>query len=141
MNKQYILDEIKRTAVTNGGVPLGTSRFFQETGIKNSDWIGKFWARWGDALREAGFEPNQLQTAYNEDMLIGKLIGLTRELGHFPVLAELNMKSAATIVFHGLLHLRSILVLYDNGQQKFLTTVEAALVSKISSLYVSQSLR
>lgn len=74
-------------------MPLGTSRFFQETGIKSSDWLGKFWARWGDALREAGFEPNQLQTAYSEDMLIEKLISLTRELGHFPVRAELNMKS------------------------------------------------
>ena len=95
MNKQHILSEIKRTAAANGGVPLGMSRFFQETGIKNSDsdWIGKFWARWGDALREAGFEANQLQTAYSEDMLIEKLIRLTRELGHFPVRAELNMKS------------------------------------------------
>ncbi|HWX26961.1 MAG TPA: GIY-YIG nuclease family protein [Steroidobacteraceae bacterium] len=93
MNKQHILSEIKRTAEANGGVPLGTSKFFQETGIKNSDWQGRFWARWGDAVREAGFEPNQLQAAYSEEMLIEKLIGLARELGRFPVRAELNMKS------------------------------------------------
>jgi hypothetical protein len=94
MNKQHIVAEIKRTATANGGVPLGVSRFSQETGIKDSDWKGKIWARWGDALREAGFEPNQFSTpAYDKDTLIEKLIALARELGHFPVRAELNMKS------------------------------------------------
>jgi len=93
MNKQHILDEIKRTAAANGGVPLGTAKFLKETGIKNSDWLGTFWPRWGDALREAGFQPNKLQTAYSQDTLIEKLISLTRELGHFPVRAELAIKS------------------------------------------------
>jgi hypothetical protein len=93
MNKQHILGEIRRTAAANGGVPLGKSRFSQQTGIKVSDWSGKIWARWGDALREAGFEPNQLQTAYSEAMLIEKFIGLARELGHFPVHTEVKMKA------------------------------------------------
>ena len=93
MNKQHILDEIKRTAAANGGMPLGISRFFQETGIKTSDWMGKIWARWGDALREAGFEPNQLQSAYSEYVLIEKFISLARELGHFPVATEVKMKA------------------------------------------------
>jgi hypothetical protein len=93
MNKQHILTEIKRTAAANGGVPLGKSRFSQETGIKESDWIGKIWARWGDAVREAGLEPNRLQKAYSEDSLIEKFIGLARELGHFPVATEVKMKA------------------------------------------------
>jgi hypothetical protein len=93
MNKQHILSEIKRTATANGGVPLGVSRFSQETGIKASDWRGKIWARWGDAIREAGFKPNQLQTAYGEDVLIEKFIGLARELGRFPVATEVRMKA------------------------------------------------
>jgi hypothetical protein len=54
LNKQHILDEIRRTAAKNGGVPLGIDRFASETGIKASDWIGRFWARWGDAILEAG---------------------------------------------------------------------------------------
>jgi len=73
-DKEYILSEIKCTAAANGGKPPGRSRFSQETGIKESDWIGKFWARWGDAVREAGFEPNQLQTAYGDDILTDREI-------------------------------------------------------------------
>jgi hypothetical protein len=37
-DKQHILDEIKRTAKENNGIPLGTQRFFKETGIKTTDW-------------------------------------------------------------------------------------------------------
>jgi hypothetical protein len=50
MTKDYILEEIKCTAEGNGGVPLGWRRFAKETGIKDGDWIGKYWARCSDAL-------------------------------------------------------------------------------------------
>jgi len=92
MKKEHVLQEIRRTTEANGGVPFGSRRFFQETGIKVSDWKGKFWARWGDAVREAGFEPNQLQVAFSESLLIEKFIAVMRELGRFPVVAELRMK-------------------------------------------------
>jgi hypothetical protein len=91
--KERILKEIRRTAEANGGVPLGVSKFFRETGIKESDWHGKHWARWGDALKEAGFEPNELQAAYADDVLIERLVDFMRELGHFPVRGELKIKS------------------------------------------------
>jgi hypothetical protein len=92
MNKQHILQEIKRTAESNGGIPLGRLRFFRETGIKESDWKGKYWARWNDAVTEAGLEPNQKTSAYEEGLLIEKFISLMRELGRFPVVAEIRMK-------------------------------------------------
>jgi hypothetical protein len=91
--KQHILSEIRRTARANTGVPLGTQRFFQEIGIKVTDWLGIFWVRWGDALREAGFKPNEFQTAYSDDVLIEKFANLIRSLGHYPVKAELRMKA------------------------------------------------
>lgn len=47
----------------------------------------------GDAIREAGFQPNQFQRAFAEDELIEKFITLIRELHHFPVRGELKMKS------------------------------------------------
>lgn len=95
MEKQHILEEIKRTAASNGGAPLGVARFLQETGIKLTDWEGRFWVRWGDALREAGFEPNQFNTAYDKTMLIESLVSLMRELGKFPVRRELQLKARA----------------------------------------------
>jgi hypothetical protein len=93
MDKQRIVSEIRRTAEANGGVPLGVARFLEETGIKVADWEGKFWARWGDALREAGFEPNQLNSAYDQTILIEKFVSLMRELGKFPVQRELKLKA------------------------------------------------
>lgn len=93
MDKQHILDEIRRTAKANGDVPPGRSRFLTETGIKQSDWYGKYWIRWGDALIEAGLTPNRKQEAYGEEHLIAKLISLTREVGHFPIAGDLRMKA------------------------------------------------
>jgi hypothetical protein len=92
MKKQHILKEIKRTAEANGGVPLGVARFYRETGIKESDWHGKYWARWGDALSEAGFAPNVLKGPIGEDELIEKYIELIRELGRLPVRGEIKLK-------------------------------------------------
>lgn len=59
MNKDFVLREIQRTALKNGGKPLGQSRFEAETGIKPHEWM-RFWPRFGEAQREAGFAPNTL---------------------------------------------------------------------------------
>lgn len=92
MKKSAILAEIRRTADANGGAPLGVERFFAETGIKESDWRGRYWLRWGDALQEAGFAPNTLQGPYDEDILIRRFIDLIREVGRFPLQAQIRMK-------------------------------------------------
>src|SRR5712692_12014363 len=92
MTKAQILSEIRRTASSNGGIPLGVRRFLSETGIRQSDWRGKYWARWGDALKEAGFSPNQLTTARTDDDLLGRLAELVLELGRLPVDSEMRLK-------------------------------------------------
>lgn len=58
-----------------------------------SVWEGKYWVRWNDAVREAGLEPNSMQPAFDKAVLIEKFISLMRDLGHFPVDAEIRMKS------------------------------------------------
>lgn len=93
MSKNHILEEIKRTAEANGGVPLGKRRFLTETGIRESDWSGRFWTKWSDAVREAGYAPNAKQAAFDGEKLLENLASLVRELGHYPVKAELRMKA------------------------------------------------
>ena len=93
MDKQYILEEIKRTARENGGLPLGSQSFQTHTGIKAYDWQGKYWVRWSEALKEAGFAPNTFNVAYPDNVLLEKLCELIRELGHYPVRGELKIKA------------------------------------------------
>lgn len=83
MDKQHILDEIRRTTAANGGSPLGKKRFFDETGIKESDWSGKFWPRWSAAVFEAGFTPLTLQGPHDRNPALAKVIALTRRLRDF----------------------------------------------------------
>ena len=99
MNKQYILDEIARTAASNGGVALGKERFLKETGIRESDWSGKFWARWSEAVNEAGCTPSKLNAPMEEVALLESLVALIRELGHWPVESERKLKAKQTTGF------------------------------------------
>lgn len=89
--KQDIIDAIKQTAKENSGKPLGAGRFAKETGIKPYDWK-KYWARFGDAQLESGYEPNTLQKPHNEEFIIKKLIGLIRKLNRFPTHGELRIE-------------------------------------------------
>ena len=66
MTKLQILQEIIRTTQANGGTPLGKKQFESETGIKRYDWFGMYWARWSDALREAGCKEHHLQAAIKQ---------------------------------------------------------------------------
>lgn len=93
MDKATILREIKRTAEAHGGVPLGFQRFEAETGIRKADWFGIYWARWGDAVREAGFPPNRLQEAYDKEKLLEQYAKLTLELGRLPVKGDLRLRT------------------------------------------------
>jgi hypothetical protein len=99
VNKEHVLAEIRRTAEGNGGTPLGKARFEAETGIHEWDWRGRFWARWNDALAEAGFQPNRLQQAYDQDELLSKLVGEIRRLGRMPTVAELNLRRREDATF------------------------------------------
>lgn len=99
MNKQHILDAIVRTAKLNGGIPLGIDRFAIETEIKESDWRGRFWARWGDAVSEAGFTPNVLRPKTDDDVLLSHLAAFVRELGRYPTVSEMRMRKRSVESF------------------------------------------
>lgn len=92
MDKDHILNEIRRTALANGGQALGRKRFLTETGIKESDWLGKIWPRWSEAVEEAGFSPLALQGKNDRTLAIAKVAELARKLGHFPTTPEMRME-------------------------------------------------
>jgi hypothetical protein len=93
MNKQEILEEIRRLTTANDGKAPGEKLFKSETGIRQHEWRGKYWVRWGDALREAGFDANKWVEGYDEPYLLRKYIDLIRALGRFPLNSELLMKT------------------------------------------------
>jgi hypothetical protein len=99
VTKESILAEVQRTAALNGGQPLGRGAFFTATGIRESDWIGKFWPRWNDVLAEAGFPPNQMNRRRPDEDMLKRLAALVKELGHYPVVAELKMKARSDNTF------------------------------------------
>lgn len=91
MDRQQILDEIRRTAEANGGKPLGVRRLDSEAGIKEHHWQ-QYWPRLSDAQREAGLDPNSKTEAFGNDRLVALLVGLARELGRFPTQSEIQVK-------------------------------------------------
>src|SRR6266851_8011456 len=99
VTKEHGLTEVRRTAAENGRQPLGRGAFLNATGIRESDWIGKWWPRWNDVLAEAGFPPNQMNPRRPDDDMLQRLAEFVRELGHYPVIAELKMKASADKTF------------------------------------------
>src|SRR5690242_18890584 len=89
MYKQHILNEIRRTA--KNGIAIGQTLFTKETGIKIDEWRDKYWARWGDALVEAGFPQNDWNTAFDESHVFDSLLQLTRKHGKYPTKSEIQL--------------------------------------------------
>lgn len=93
VSKEHILREIRRLAAEDGGRPVGVKRFATVTGIGQWAWMGRYWARWSDAVREAGLQPGEWNTQGHPDAdLLRILAGLTREYGRIPTGAELQMR-------------------------------------------------
>lgn len=93
MDREFILTEIKRTANENGGNALGQVRFLAATGLRESDWKGRFWSRWGDALQEAGFVGNQWNPPLDETFLLETYVAIVRRLGRLPTKDDINVEA------------------------------------------------
>ena len=94
--RDLILAEIRRLANAAGGKPPGKKAFANATGINESKWSGLIWARWGDALAEAGYEPNVLQAALPEGDILLPIASLARDLGRLPTRAEIKLQRTRT---------------------------------------------
>ena len=67
--REHIISEIKRLAAENGDKAPGSQMFEQETGITRGKWRGKLWAKWADAVTEAGFDPNPVSSRLDPDVV------------------------------------------------------------------------
>jgi len=92
LNKDEILQAIRRIASENGGTPPGKAQFAKLTGIKEWEWSGKYWAKWNDALSEAGFGPNAMNASLPDEYLLSKYASLVGELGRTPTNPELRLR-------------------------------------------------
>jgi hypothetical protein len=88
LTKDDVLREIRRTADENGGVPLGKIAFLEATGIRESDWCGRWWTTWGAAVREAGLEPQRMNPRLDDEIVLDAAVRIVRKLGRFPTAAE-----------------------------------------------------
>lgn len=89
--RMRIIGEIRRIAAENGGTPPGIKRFATLTGIQRSQWQGKIWARWSEAVKEAGFVPNPRQGPLEYADLLGCMAAAIRALQRIPAEAELAL--------------------------------------------------
>ncbi len=93
MDRDHILTEIARTGRENDGKPLGWRRFENETGIKKWQWQ-QYWARFADAQRDAGFQPNEKNISYDKTSIALRLAKLSQSLGRLPAVSDLRVAAA-----------------------------------------------
>jgi hypothetical protein len=89
--RDHIVAEIRRLAAANGGKPPGSQAFESQTGIGQSKWSGVYWSKWGDALQEAGFAPNEWSKRKDTAELTKQFAQITLQLGHVPTGRELQL--------------------------------------------------
>lgn len=88
--RERILAEIIRTHSDLGVVP-GMKTFQNHTGILEREWKGKIWARWSDAVKEAGLEPNKLSVRLPEDDILQGFAEICLEFNKLPTDDELRI--------------------------------------------------
>jgi hypothetical protein len=98
-DRDTILSAVRQLAAENGGVPLGRQRFEERTGIYEARWLGRYWTSWSALVREAGFEPNSMNVALDDDYALGHFASLVRELGSWPTRAQRKFKRTSDPTF------------------------------------------
>jgi hypothetical protein len=99
--RDEIISAIRRLAELSGGTPPGSRMFQAQTGIRESTWRGVYWARWGDAVDEAGFQRNAKGSKIEQDRLMSKLAEACRRFGRIPTAMELRLYRKSDATFPG----------------------------------------
>lgn len=87
--------ELQRVAQELGQTP-GRILFEQETGVKEHDWRGRYWARWSEAVAEAGLSGNAFSTVrVSDEALLAALARAVRKYGRMPTSSEWDIARRA----------------------------------------------
>lgn len=89
--RDRIIAEIRRLAAASSGRAPGLQVFERETAIRKSQWYGIYWARWGDALVEAGLAANDKTPRLDSDYLLRKVAEAYRHYGRIATDGELAL--------------------------------------------------
>lgn len=89
--RDRIVSEIKQLVADNGGKVPGIRAFELATGIHRREWMGKIWARWSDALTEAGYEPNTLIQRLDSNFVLEQVAQACLDLGCLPTNNDLRL--------------------------------------------------
>lgn len=100
VTKERIVQEIQRVAEKIGRPP-GRQVFEKETGIRMPEWYGNHFRSWGDALKEAGYEPNEKTPKFSSEQVLRKCVELVRHLGRIPAEIDIRMYSRSRKDFPG----------------------------------------
>src|SRR5438094_5791691 len=93
IGREEILSEIRKFVATHDGDIPGQRTFIAATRIKPSAWQGKHWARWTDAVREAGNDPRKRKRKIPDEDMLEQLAAFIIKLGCFPVRDEINIQA------------------------------------------------
>ena len=97
--RDQIISEIRRIATDLDGKPPGKRQFTNITGITEGKWSGVYWARWSEALAEAGFTPNVLHQRLPSVGILESIAAFCRELGRLPTASEMRLRRRHDIDF------------------------------------------
>lgn len=89
--RAYLIGEIKRLAAADGGRAPGRLAFERATGVKTHQWRGVYWAKWNDAVLEAGCQPNEYQQRFDSEQVLRHVVDAARHFGHWPSDAEMAL--------------------------------------------------
>ena len=90
--KQQIITEIQRLAAARGG-RISIRAFCDESGMKEYQILGTRWAKWNDALAEAGVNTGSFFQPKTEDMaVLEAFVQLVKRLNRWPTQTDLQME-------------------------------------------------
>ena len=89
--REMSLTEIRRVAQTIGGAAPGRQVFERETGIRQSEWLGIYRARWGDALVAAGLSANRKTAKLDGETFLARIAQVLRQYRRVPTTSEFRL--------------------------------------------------